>query len=311
MYVKTVFYVLIMMFLCKGAEAVCTWSGANVAWTVSPGAIRVKYSDPIGTSIFSKKLESVQNGVPLYRCTQGEQGQMNIVSGTPTPGLSNVFTTNIPGIGIKVSTQKGLYFGQPGANSGTDPLIGAIAPLTFEIIKTGPVALGGNLDNIRIFQITLPGVANSRFTGVMGTASILPVNDCTINTPSILVNMGNDIYSSEFKGVGTTTKERDFLIQVTCAQSTRVSITFDGQRVPNNPNILALKPVVGTATGIGIQLLNFVSSAPLPLGSPIAMGTVQVEGSLDLQFKAHYYQTAEKVTGGLAGANADFTMTYN
>lgn len=316
MKMKNLVVAVALCIVSNASLAACQWGGgiSTVGWSISPGAVHVKTSDPIGTVLFTRQLNSAQNSGSLFACNAGESASMQMSIDYPVAGMPNVYSTNVPGVGIRVADKTGRYFGQPGdtvPSGGRWVLVGEIAPLTFDIIKTGPTSLGGVLNNAQVFNLTIPGVSTLKFYAQMGTGSIIHDNSCSVTNTVIPVEMGNDIPVSEFKGVGTTAREKDLTIALVCDQSTRVSITFDGVQASGYPNILALSPVANAATGVGIQLSNKSTGTPLPLKTPISMGTASTAGPLDLEFTARYYQISEKVTGGPAGATADFTMAYN
>lgn len=317
MNMKRIFSALALWMVSDMAMAACSWGtgiGA-VGWNISPGTVKVKSSDPVGKVLYTRQLTSAQNTGVLLNCTANEVGRLEMLTGSPVVGQPNTYSTNIPGIGIRIKDKTGRYFGQPGDNIPTTPargiLVGDIAPLTFDIIKTDTTPTGGVLNNVSVINFTVPGLTTVKFTAVMGTGSIVQDNSCTVSTSTIPVDMGNTVTTSEFKGVGTTIREKDLAIPLVCDQFASVNVTFDGLQAAGYPNILALNPVADAATGVGIQLLNKSTGTPVPLKSPISMGTAPGTGPLDLEFTARYYQTADRVTGGPAGANATFTMTYN
>ncbi|MDY7536300.1 fimbrial protein [Pseudomonas sp. Bout1] len=142
-----------------------------------------------------------------------------------------------------------------------------------------------------------------------GTNTIVPVA-CSVTNTSIPVPMG-DIPRTSFTGVGSSSPEKSFSIPLNCDATTRVNVTLDGTRHSSGiAGLLALDPSASdtVASGVGLQLL--FKSAPVSLGSPIAVGTVASDGAYSVPFTARYYQTGATVGGGKANSTATFTMTY-
>lgn len=136
---------------------------------------------------------------------------------------------------------------------------------------------------------------------------------CTVNNTAINVPLGTTT-SSAFTGIGSTASTQTFNVSLTCSQATKAKITLSpgSSGAFNAANgVINLDPATtGTvATGVGIQLLY--NNAVAPLNSAISVGSVAAAGNLTVPLSARYYQTASKVTGGVANGTATFTMTYN
>ena len=136
---------------------------------------------------------------------------------------------------------------------------------------------------------------------------------CTVNNTAINVSLGTT-KNTAFTGVGSTANPQTFNVSLTCSQATNAKITLSpgSSGAFNAANgVLNLDPATtGTAaTGVGIQLLY--NNAAAPLNSAISVGSLTAAGNLTVPLSARYYQTASKVTGGVANGTATFTMTYN
>jgi type 1 fimbria pilin len=313
---KAIITLIFLCFISLDASAECTknWKIGVLQWTIKPGTVTVNGSDPIGKVLYTKSLTSVQNGMEFIKCTEGETYYFSMLTGTAVPGMADVYSSNIPGIGIRVTDLFGRAFGQPGTAFKTEPDVFTIidfTPMKFELIKTAAVAQGGLLDSGMFMGMVAPGLTDGEFLKAsMGSGTIKVNNRCTVTTPVIQRDMGNNVSSIDFKGVGTTLQEKELLIGLNCDQYAKVSIKFDATPVPDYPNIIALNSSTNSATGVGIQLVDKRDQSPVQLGTPLLITDSAEEGPMDLQFIARYFQTSQRVVGGAVSATATFTMTY-
>jgi type 1 fimbria pilin len=313
---KTIFTLLFLLFINTDASALCSkaYSIGTLNWTIKPGNVVVNGSDPIGKVVYTKALNSSQVGKAFMYCTEGETYYFRMLTGSPVAGMDNVYSSNVPGIGIRVTDAFGRNFGQPGAAFPTEPNIYTqvdFTPIKFELIKTENISQGGVLDSGMFIAAVGPGMDDgASLQASMGNGIIKVNNKCTVTTPVIQRDMGNNVSSIDFKGVGTTLQEKEISIGLNCDQYAKVSIKFDATSAPDYPNIIALNPSSKSATGVGIQLLDKRDKSPIPLGTSLLMTDSAEEGPMDLPFIARYFQTSQRVVGGAVSATADFTMTY-
>lgn len=175
-------------------------------------------------------------------------------------------------------------------------------------IKTGlliflfPVgALAGNHWNV-----TLPG-GSLRFQGVIMAES------CRVEAGDrqMTVKMGQ-IGSHRFHAPGEEADPVPFdihLQECSTAVSQRVGVAFHGVADGKNPDVLSVGEGPGIATGIGIALFD-KDGGQVPLNHPPVNWTRLYTGPTTLHFVAKYRATGRQVTGGLANAQAWFTLTY-
>ncbi len=139
---------------------------------------------------------------------------------------------------------------------------------------------------------------------------------CSVGQSIIPVPMGRVSAQKYFKHMRSFSDKVPFTIRLECDAGTNVSISFDGATVPGRDNILALNDLNDskTATGVGVQLINLEHNPNNNNGMRLKRNHRILEntkaGTQNLQFAARYYQTASKVTGGVANATATFTLTY-
>lgn len=121
----------------------------------------------------------------------------------------------------------------------------------------------------------------------------------------------HDVYSSSFKGKGTTAGHADFNIGIECTEKIEPTITFSARTISGAPeSIIQLNRAnaANTAKGIGVQILYM--GTPVPIGKPFVVGHSDRNARYNLPFTARYYQTDDRITGGKANATAHFTVQY-
>ncbi|MBS9428710.1 fimbrial protein [Photorhabdus akhurstii] len=121
----------------------------------------------------------------------------------------------------------------------------------------------------------------------------------------------HDVYSSSFKGKGTTAGHADFNIGIECTERIEPTITFSARTINGAPeSIIQLNKdnPTNTAKGVGVQILYM--GTPVPIGKPFVVGHSDRNARYNLPFTARYYQTDDRITAGKANATAHFTVQY-
>ncbi|HCM1914427.1 TPA: fimbrial protein [Salmonella enterica subsp. salamae serovar 28:r:e,n,z15] len=135
---------------------------------------------------------------------------------------------------------------------------------------------------------------------------------CSIDSASQsqTVPLGKIAKSALNGAVGTKAAATKFSLMVkSCPETvTGATIKFDGNGDSLYPNLLALDPAPGKATGVAIQIGDKTGNEiPLHTASPqFALTT----GTNTLDFTARYVSTASVVTVGNANATTQFTIVY-
>lgn len=288
------------------------------------GPITVSPSAAIGSAIATGQTQTTITDI-----AQG--GSYNIFNWASPPVTGVTFSqngalvspTNISCIGISVWNDASIpKAGSPDftirqpAKGGTNTYT-----VNYALVKTANVVSSGTL-NSAVFASVIsdcsqdPAVPPPDYTPasikITGSPAV-SLQACTVNNPAINVPLGTTS-SSAFTGIGSTANTQTFNVSLTCSQATNAKITLSpgSSGAFNAANgVLNLDPATtGTAaTGVGIQLLY--NNAAAPLNSAISVGSLTAAGNLTVPLSARYYQTASKVTGGVANGTATFTMTYN
>ena len=311
------------------------WSNTAVAFTCKnphwlsvalPSDIKLNINVANGEVLWSKNLD-VRNS-PVT-CQYPVRGTLRLV-GIGSEVLPGVYPTGVGGVGYRITTQVPNH----ACLSGVWPLTceGDFEPFppphtaTIELVKTGTIR-AGTLSALAIGRWiinteTLAPVAS--FT-LYGTTTLKPHEPPTCSfasTGPIQASLGN-VSAQSFKGVGSTSAERPFSIDLTCKRGdgkssidAYVTLT-DATNTGNYSNVLTLSPD-SQATGVGIEVLSGTTVLGYGPDSKAAgninqwlAGTVSANAtSYSIPLKARYVQTEPVVTVGTANARATFTMSY-
>ncbi|WP_072129027.1 type 1 fimbrial protein [Kluyvera genomosp. 1] len=258
---------------------------------------------------------------------------------------TQVMPTNIPGLGVKVTTQNqaGPYDGvmaidndwHDGDGKSTHTL--SNSQYQVELVALGGPISSGNLT----FSSPLAQVefreSKSHSNGdvasnvvLTNTAVTVKAMGCNADVSSISFNFGM-IKLAAFDAASKVSAPDTQNITLSCEPGTNVSLSVNATAAAGdnaNNTVLALTGAGsdGVATGIGVQLglkaSGYDSGANgLPLNQSIPLFTSSRSGvsynsggasaQEQLTFSASYYKTAAAVTAGSANATAVLSLTYN
>ncbi|WP_321901970.1 fimbrial protein [Burkholderia cenocepacia] len=282
-------------------------------------------SVPVGTVIDSRQIVAAGDTI-VATCSSG--GVQNIFNGqlyAATESVYHTYPTSVRGVGVRIRAETGSWWPIEFETNAIRVSSGP-TPVIIEFVKTGPITAQGSLRG----EIAGSWLRNKEFQmasyRVSGTIQIRPkVPTCSVRTKNIAVQMnptGNTFTARDFGGVGGTTPERDFSIQLNCSggdegTSTNAYVTLtDNSNNGNRSNLLSLTPD-SNATGVAIQILK--DGKPLNFGPDSSSagnpnqwkaGTIpQGQGGFTIPLTARYIQTGT-LKGGTANAVATFTMSY-
>lgn len=155
----------------------------------------------------------------------------SVSNGTLAPGFTDVYETNIPGLGVRwwaIWRARNFPSGvttpitSPGTHNagatGWQLNDSHMQTIWIELIKTGPIQSGklsvGTLVTSK-FNCAQGGCRDWQVT-VAGQSSISAGPTCSVSTPAIPVSMGN-IATTTFTGMGATSPPRPFTITLACS----------------------------------------------------------------------------------------------
>jgi type 1 fimbria pilin len=308
----------------QGAWAACYVSQGYLEKTVNMAMGRVIISNDtaVGSMFKSQLFPLPLTGTTNkpWTCTNGGNVKGVMLQGTEVPGYNKVFTTAVPGVGIRLSRYfsdgEVNYYPHDRATTNDFGDFNAVSRFQVELFKIAAVTGNGPLAHGTYTQ----------YYSVADNKSVLTTNllgeGITIITPSCSVDLGSrnisvefgKVPQSEFKGRGSVAGERQFSIKLNCkagqnAQNT-VYLRMDATADPSNEQgvLRVAQAGTGTATGVGIQVIDN-QSVPVKFGSDMLVGPSK-DGDYVLPYTARYFQTGDKVTPGRADGTATFTLDY-
>jgi type 1 fimbria pilin len=311
--------------LSSGALAECYVVPGYIEKTVnmSMGRVYIPNDLPVGGLIRREifPLTLTGNDRP-WTCPGGGTVRGVMLQGTAVPGYNSVFTTDVPGVGIRLSrffggTQASTYY--PHTITSSD--FGWFQPgsaFQVELFKiaartgSGPFAQG---TYTRYFsQGSDQRSVLTTFLLGEGITIITPTCSVDAGSRNILVDFGK-VAKGDFRGKGSTAAERKFSIKLNCQSGPGVQnmvlLRMDAVQDPSNePGVLRITPsgTVLTAQGVGIQIVDD-KQMPVKFGDDAEVGPSK-DGSYIVPFTARYYQTGDKIGAGRADGTATFTIMY-
>lgn len=247
--------------------------------------------------------------------------QSSEVFGTPVPGLSKVYRTNVPGVGVRFSITQGWnggYYVAP--NSVTSnvykPTSSSQQYRKVEYVVTDQVQ-AGIISETPYMIVTYSGTCFptvSYKADIQGGVSVITPHTCSVLTNRVNVSLP-DVKASDLRNAGSTAGDTSFSIGLNCTQGSNVYITLtDKNNISNRTGILSLDQT-STASNVGIEILMNQKTVKFGPDSPVA-GTVNQmsvgpssPSLTSIPFAARYISLGN-ATGGVVNATATFTMSY-
>ncbi|WMD18509.1 fimbrial protein [Achromobacter seleniivolatilans] len=260
------------------------------------------------------------SGAPVVSCYYG--------SGTEV--MPGIYSTGVGGVGIRLRNAAGQPMtNASGVNCDTRAArLGTLnADLTYsitisiEFVKTGAI-LGGNLDQSQTwfgFGVYNGGAASTLgggginymgFSGNIVTRQIA----CNVTYPPTVSLAA--VAAKSISGVGSTALPTPFSIGLTCDGAAVVGITFDGAvGTPINAAAAGVFGILnegapGVASGVGVQLVNAVTHAPVPLQTRTALGSIAANLQSTYQYAIRYYGLTATPSPGVVNGAMVFTFDY-
>ncbi|MDP9995571.1 type 1 fimbria pilin [Variovorax boronicumulans] len=323
-----------LVFGAQGAWAFCSINTAGEYKTKTiqmvVGRIVVPNELAVGQLITTPKefpiYQAGANNTP-WTCTGGGTVNGRILSsavGAELTGMGKekVFATSVAGIGIRLlrkalGTEGGeTFYPHTYSTSDTFGEFWPEAKFVVELYKTAAVTGNGPLVNGIYTTYSGDDGVSVVTTTVSGDAITIVTPSCSVDAGSrnIPVNFGK-VPVSEFKGRGTTAAERNFNIRLNCkagvGEQNTVYLRMDATKDPAGDDGVLRITQGGThvATGVGIQLVDGKSKAPVRFGDDAPVGRSK-DGDYVLPYIARYFQTGNKVTPGQANGTATFTIDH-
>lgn len=310
---------MLMVLVAGRARADCTSRGTPTWSTVAftpPATITVPNNLPAGTQTVLWTSSPVAPSVTYSWDCNGntDSGVVNYIAGQPT-GDDTLFPTYVPNLYYRLlhpdaSTPLRAYPNYPVSNGNNIPFSVATA---LQLVAMGPITNGSTLaagqlaqwkvDFRRYGSVPVEIFQTNASTRFIGPACSVAVDPTVVVLPTV--------FTANFGGVGSTTGQTPFAVQLTCSASTNVRITLNtGAPAPGLGGAGVIAPTAGAgfAKNVGVQLLDR-NGNPVAFGTAINAGTATV-GPFTIPFQARYYQTGAAVSVGNVQATATYTLTY-
>jgi type 1 fimbria pilin len=346
--VLTMVLVLLALIAGPAYAGTCAYTTespiALSAVTSLVGNITVGRDVPVGSEVYRATFNT---SIPMVIvCQPGTYTRTRRYLNTPFPLSSyvhptfgnRVYRTSVAGIGAVVWVSGNALPTAATDNFAVQTRLTAATAFDVSLIKTGPIGAGTiRGSDLPTFEYVEIGDNATRLLLGSFTGSVNVVSR-TCTTPDVAVALGTH-YTSELKGVGTTTSA---WVDVPVALNNcpaffgvfRGATTNDSgvtQRSTANTIAYRVDPVTSvvdasqgvmalqsdgtkpTAGGIGIQMAN-AANTPVSYGTAVNSGLAlnQTDGSnYTISLKARYYQTAANPTAGQANGAATITLIYN
>ena len=302
---------LVLWAYSVGGHAACWYlsgSGDGASITL-PAAVTIQRDTAPGTVVWDSGWFTSAGGtrVECAAATYYTTFQPYDQALALAAGYTNVYKTEVAGIGIKVFS---LYGAAP-LSIRIDPGSASYDFLTPDDYAVQFIYLGGDISGSvsgKSFYLARGGIKSS-WLNMYGSTRFIKVA-CSLNSTSINVPLG-DVSTVQFTAIGTTAGDKTFDLGLNCDKEARINVALAGTQNTDttDTSVLALTNAgqTGTAKGIGVQLLY--GGVPLKINNNIVLKT-SVGGQETLPFTARYYQTNNLLEPGKANSSATLNITY-
>lgn len=291
------------------------------------GRVVVDATLPVGGVIASKTWPLDTTNRTYLTC----YGRNVIDAEIVMPGLRDigdkVYQSSIPGIGMKFERTGQVSMVYPsqyvinGGWSGTNYYL-AGSTFTLKLIKTAEVTGSGTIARGEYTEYGYQGRSDPILT------TSLNANAITIVSPSCIIESGkqqnvylNTIKRSDLTARDHTTGAKDFDIVLRCSGGTTVSGQADIKMdFSANRSVSAVEGVLkndatgsSAAQGVGIQVIERKSYAPINFGKPFYVGKLanSQEKIFTIELIARYFQFADSISSGEVRSHMVFNVTYD
>ncbi|HAU5793701.1 hypothetical protein XU19_04630 [Vibrio parahaemolyticus] len=302
---------LLAILLPNLAYAECIfYSGEYKEDSVDLGNTVVQRDTPAGTVLTAYYLLFPE--VSAY-CDNGTNGLFDTGIFSKTTSLPGVYETNVPGIGIRVTTEFGTIRMEHLTPLG---LRQSMSTGVVELVKMEEKAQSGILNNGMIMSWAVGDGPGSAYTLPMGKWNLvngsITVLACAIQSGNSLAFPIGDVQADQFTQLGTHSQQTSTAnLKLDCDADANINVTLAGTQNPDtaDDSVLELSNQGDdkVASGIGVQLLY--NDTPLELNKMLNLKRSAGDQE-SFPITARYIQTKDKVRAGQANATATLNLTY-
>ncbi|MFH7927620.1 fimbrial protein [Enterobacter roggenkampii] len=263
-------------------------------------------------------------------CNHPYESGMEIIScyygnGSEIPGLTGVYDTGVPGVGIALRNDQGQRIsggGKTACDSRSTP-IGYVSTdgyqsfdfnVTLELVKTSDAVQSGTLLQAQTeFGIGVygnDGIGSPNVIAYAGNVNVQNVT-CSVQPKNLTINLG-DFPVSDFIGVGTLSQPaQTFNVSVNCNTTVQpeVKISSANGYEEGFQGVIKLTQESGMARGVGVRMLFDDNIATFDTYVN-TQRPAQANETLEIPFQVRYVQTQPDVFPGRANSVATLTLAY-
>ncbi|TCB93751.1 fimbrial protein [Enterobacter wuhouensis] len=258
-----------------------------------------------------------ESGMEIISCYYG--------SGSEIPGLTGVYDSGVPGVGVALMNDKGQRItggGKTACDSRSTP-VGYVSNdgmqsfdfnVTLELVKTSEAVQSGTLMQAQTeFGIGVygnDGIGSPNIISYAGNVNFQNVT-CSVLPRNLTVDLG-DFPVSSFVSVGTlSSPAQNFDVTVNCNSTVQpeVKVTSSNGYETAFEGVLKLTQQTGMATGVGVQMVFDNNIATFDTYVNTQREAVANE-TLAIPFQVRYEQISDVVTPGPANTVATITLAY-
>ncbi|WP_170265344.1 fimbrial protein [Comamonas kerstersii] len=243
------------------------------------------------------------------------------VYGALAPGFTNVYKTNVPGVGVRFGITKGWnggYYIAPNSVTANvyQPNSSSQQYRRVQYVVIDQVGQG-TINQTPYMIVTYSGTCfptASYRADIKEGVSVITPHTCAVLSNRVNVTLP-DVQAIDLKNANSTAGDTNFSIGLNCTAGSKVYVTLtDKNDVGNRGSVLTLDKS-STASGVGIEILMNQKAVKFGPDSPVA-GTVNqmlvgdaAPSLTSIPFTARYISKGN-VKGGTVSATATFTMSY-
>ncbi|ELY4722249.1 fimbrial protein [Cronobacter sakazakii] len=302
---------LISVFYAKQGHAACYALGSPTDYP-DLGSLIAQRDLPVGTVIAERQfgVTGIKNG--SCDANGGYVYNYYFYAGAKATSIPNVYTTNIPGVGISLQEVGSAYYTLNGTAvhmSGPVDLYDTGQGPIVKVYKIGEITS----DKFPYGLVAQQAINNQPILNFYITGGSVTQVACSITTPNLTFPIG-DVLASKFgSSVGTIPSgaQNTQNLGLDCDANANINVSLSGIQNPDvsDTSVLALtgQGSSDVASGVGVQLLY--NNSPLKLNNRIVLKKSS-GGQEMFPLVARYYQTKNAVTTGKANASATLDLTY-
>jgi type 1 fimbria pilin len=319
---KLTLFIGLMALGTTSAWASCWQSHSAYEINMAMGRVVVSPDLPVGSVIATKTWPMPDNNTIYVTCDINTTLKFDakVVAAGLVQGANKVYSTAIPGIGLRFSRKGAISMIYPDSYTTTGSSFTlAGSTFTLDIIKTSTTTGSGTIAS---------GPYTEYGPGFTILKTSLNADAITIVSPSCTIlggkNMNVDIGTikrADLKGVGTWAGGTPFDIKLECSGGVSVSgyaninTSFSGTLATNtsaNQGVLLNEKTGNSAAkGVGVQVIK--DNTPLEFNKKYNIGTLQNQETryITLPLHARFYQYAPTTSTGEVESHLIFNLTYD